>query len=1064
MQRSRIRPQQVVNYVVETWKLLCIFMLGTLCLFTSQGVLGVGPDKTFYQNLLTYSGEIEYSGTSNDMVLGQNGFLWIATSTGLVRFDGDTSKVYQVSTHPGLHSNDIRSLYVDKEGQLIIATSRGMSSFVNNKLRSILDFSEESLSINQIIQSDDSSFLIAADKGLFKLKNNILSPIFTELVQEEILSFQTLNGTLWISGIGRLWSLHKGELKELLLPDALNDKAILSMETYEESLWLATEAGVWKKNNNKIIAFNNPKFNKVIADKQALTPELDLSIETLLFDSYGTLWIGGSEIFARVLPDNSVDIMKLGVDDIGFKANFLKFLEDANGGMWLLTSNTAEGINNITGNFYRLSATEGLPTTAINALSVNSKGQALIGYDEGVSINNISKPINIIDANKYPSASYVSALLEDSNGELWVGTKNNLTRFDKNYQELDSIAWPDDNSPKINVLLEDSSSNVLIGTQSGLYTFANKRLEVVDELKNHDIQALHLTGDKHLWVGTDKGLFFLSGSSFTHVSKGLIPDYAIINSIAALPNGYIAASVRDRGILVGKDTEWRLLTVANGLTKGNTFFIQMAKDEYLWGVSSLGVFRTNAKPLTNFNNDKFLIQNIMSYEDHMRAEIPERCCIGENASAAVLIDSMLYVGSKDGMIAIDTETPRQDKLLPIPFIKKVIVDKDTEWNKNSDRLELTSKQKDIRFEYSAIHLMDGPFLQYRYRFGDKDKEWTSVGDSTVATFSDIPSGEQFFEFQASVRDGEWSKSASIVTIYRKPSFIETSYFKTLILSSLIGMYFLLIWLRSIWLRKRSAHIESLIQEKTFNLSEVNSLLNEANANLKRVGHTDALTGLHNRHYLESNKGILTLKDAEINKQNAYTAIVIIDIDYFKRVNDSHGHVIGDQVLQQFALLLKNSLHVSDEVIRWGGEEFLLILHYAENQLPAILKRLCQSISDYEFSVGDGFALKLTVSIGAITMPTIALRSYTNKFTQLFQCSDLALYSVKRNGRNGWAYIAADKERFQQVMLSAQLPEDTYQLISNNDFRWESSRSNIDINSDDTVVELSLVRAQKESQT
>lgn len=164
------------------------------------------------------------------------------------------------------------------------------------------------------------------------------------------------------------------------------------------------------------------------------------------------------------------------------------------------------------------------------------------------------------------------------------------------------------------------------------------------------------------------------------------------------------------------------------------------------------------------------------------------------------------------------------------------------------------------------------------------------------------------------------------------------------------------------------------------------ILRRSEADLARKAITDGLTKLFNRSYFDAN---LDQKISLAHRTGRPMTLLLADLDHFKSVNDTHGHLAGDQALQCFASLLKSSARSSDIVCRFGGEEFAVILPECDpEQAFMAAERLRKKISRYDF----GFPL--TVSIGlAATMNG----QYSPK--QLLENADLALYSAKERGRN-----------------------------------------------------------------
>jgi len=156
--------------------------------------------------------------------------------------------------------------------------------------------------------------------------------------------------------------------------------------------------------------------------------------------------------------------------------------------------------------------------------------------------------------------------------------------------------------------------------------------------------------------------------------------------------------------------------------------------------------------------------------------------------------------------------------------------------------------------------------------------------------------------------------------------------------------------------------------------------------------TDPLTGLHNRRYMESHLGSLV---TQATQSGQTLSILVADIDYFKKVNDTYGHDAGDNVLREFATRLRRNTRGIDLACRLGGEEFVIIM--PDTELPRALQvaeRLRACIASEPFQVNAEIALEVTASVG---VSTLERREDTPE--TLFKRADTALYSAKRRGRN-----------------------------------------------------------------
>ena len=163
--------------------------------------------------------------------------------------------------------------------------------------------------------------------------------------------------------------------------------------------------------------------------------------------------------------------------------------------------------------------------------------------------------------------------------------------------------------------------------------------------------------------------------------------------------------------------------------------------------------------------------------------------------------------------------------------------------------------------------------------------------------------------------------------------------------------------------------------------------------------TDDLTGLYNRRYFDRHLSVMLSKAQE---QDRDMALMILDIDHFKTVNDTHGHDVGDKVLKEFAVRLKRNIRGVDLACRFGGEEFVVLMPDTDmRQAEAVAERVREAIAERGFEVPDGRPLNVTVSAGVALNESLGDTPET-----LVKRADVALYRAKREGRNRVVFDAA----------------------------------------------------------
>ena len=191
----------------------------------------------------------------------------------------------------------------------------------------------------------------------------------------------------------------------------------------------------------------------------------------------------------------------------------------------------------------------------------------------------------------------------------------------------------------------------------------------------------------------------------------------------------------------------------------------------------------------------------------------------------------------------------------------------------------------------------------------------------------------------------------------------------------------------------SARVRRLLRKK----QQQDAFLDHYDVLMQRA-ITDPLTGLYNRMYLDD----IISREMTLSYRSARPiSFLIIDVDRFKLINSRYGYRVGDEVLKDIAMLIKQHVRASDVVARYGGEEFAIALYDSEQQSALeIAKRICRSVAQKQWSWLDS-NLAITVSIGMASYPR---KSKNSEQTDLIELTQRALYQAKRLGRNRVVYI------------------------------------------------------------
>ena len=349
----------------------------------------------------------------------------------------------------------------------------------------------------------------------------------------------------------------------------------------------------------------------------------------------------------------------------------------------------------------------------------------------------------------------------------------------------------------------------------------------------------------------------------------------------------------------------------------------------------------------------------------------------------------------------------------------------------------------VTFDFSALDYTAPEQNRYRYRLEGFDAEWTDAGHFRRAPYTNLPPGNYRFQIQAANNDGVWNTDGAAIDVRVIPPPWATTLayaLYVLVVVGAVGWYAV----RQIQVRHREAEqrreLERLVGERTRELADRMLELQLANEKLAEASITDTLTGLRNRRYVDqfiSNQVSLverrlvehdTMSGAP-NDSSRMLFFMMIDLDGFKAINDSFGHHAGDAALVGVTQTLRECCRESDAIIRWGGDEFMIIGHANDFRGVEVLAERVRVGIDRNYDVGDGNAGHLSASIGVTPYPFYISQLGFERWEQVAGIADQAAYVAKANGRNAWVSIHATGSMNHDDL--ARIRDDLPEMVANN---------------------------------
>ena len=1003
MADKRWGPMAATEKLFESWRtrllawpaLFCCGLLSCLA-FAADSPTHPKPVTDRLQSTFTAANGLPQS-TVNAATRTRDGYLWVATQDGLARFDGTRFTVFNAQNSEGLTQSDIRTLSSTRDGTLWIGTrSHGVVHLVDGKF---IPYSVHEGLLNPFIQC----------------------------------SFEDSKGTLWFCTLGGLARWRDGKFDGFTVRDGLADNNVEAVaEDRQGRLWVGTGSGLSLLDHNKFVSF---------PDQQVFAGQ---PVVSLVADADG-VWVGGNKKLVRYSGGRAVTWS--GVGGVATSPAIQKLAIDSTGALWVGTM--SDGLFRLReGTWERYGTQEGLSDSNIMALFADPQGNLWVGTNVG-GLNRLRKRlVTVLGAPEGLSEANAPAVLEDHDGSLWIATPGHGLNHLRNgairvYTSRDglgsdavhslwqsprdgtiwagtsdgSLQWlegqrfrhfPLQDHGFVTSILEDGAGNMWLGTHRGLVDIRGGRVVRTytknDGLPNSTALLLAAAHDGSLWIGTPDGLSHFSHGTFTNypVSQS---GGTLITSIHIDPDGDVWFTSVGDGLGRLHNGKLSVTTARNGLADDAIY--AMADDDAgnLWLNSNRGIIRVAKQQVENFfaGNVASLTARVFDTADGLRSN---ECYGGVQPTTWKRRNGDLLFACGGGVVEFN---PRQ---LALPLGEPQVHLEAVRINQQEIRPEdlrvpqrIAPGSGNLEFTYTGIDFTAPGQMHFRYRLENFDKDWIDAGTRRTAYYTNIPPGNYRFEVLAENADGVRSSSSASLAFVLEPHFYETALFQGAAVLLLLVLAFAIFRLRIHRMRAHERQLLVLVDERTaalqieiaerkrteLDLQTARQAAEEARAEAEYKATHDFLSGIYNRAAIIDR---LEQEVARAHRAEKPTSLLLVDIDHFKAVNDTYGHLVGDRVIELLVKKVSAELRPYDSIGRFGGDEFLIIIpDCAADEAMAVAERLRSAMENDKFVHGD-IAFPVTITIGISTVT----KGFQDS-TWALQAADSALYAAKRKGRN-----------------------------------------------------------------
>lgn len=710
-----------------------------------------------------------------------DGYLWITTLDGLVRFDGVKFTVFNTGNTKGIANNRFWVVAAFDDGSLWAATEGGdLTIYRNGEFTS---YATDKIPGAQIIgfqQDENGEILINVDRDFYVLRDG-------EFVIAKPTGYDGTAKNIHYGQTGTRWEVYQTETKQI--KDGQTSTYPLNIKYslfYINNVYEDTKGGLWIADQSKLFYL----YDGNITDYTGTAGFLDNLIgHSFWEETDGSVWFATG------------DFNHVGIGLVRFKdGKFSKFgpehglsndrifnrFKDREGTVWLATD---RGLNRLRRQVMTpLSTKDGLIHNEVYPILKSRDGSIYIGTNGGLSRYKDGKFTNtVVRAGKEYGISSLQSLAEDAEGRLWIGVVGGVfTLTDGKLENKSKIFKTPDT---IYAIHAQNDGTIWFATEHlGVFQYRNDQAiahyTTAEGLAGNDVKVIHEARDGTFWFGTYGGISHFADGKFTNytIREGLASNF--VRSIREDADGTFWIGTYDGGLSRFKDGRFFNFTTENGLFNNGVFAIVEDGKGNFWITSNKGIFRVNKQQLSDYADGKIAGYDSVGYgkQDGM---LNAECNGGRQPSAMTDNDGRIWFPTLEGVAIVSPDSLTTNSLPPPVQIESVEIDR-----KNTDfkeTIQIAPDQTYLDISYTALSFIKSDQIRFKHKLEGVDKDWVDAGTRRTVNYSFLPPGEYTFTVIAANSDGVWNDIGRSIAVKVVAPFYRTNWFFLLAIGLAIGV-------------------------------------------------------------------------------------------------------------------------------------------------------------------------------------------------------------------------------------------------------------------------------------